>query len=69
MYSNQELGHYAVVARLRELLFVLFDDDELFPNAVGNLSIVRNGKMIGFINCLNGITVMEKFDDEAEVAL
>jgi hypothetical protein len=46
--------HAISVARLRELLQELHDDDELQPNLVYNLTIVRGKTYAGFIDLLDG---------------
>jgi hypothetical protein len=55
--------HAITVRRLRELLLELEDDDELVPNQVRNLAILRNDKYFGFINLLEGLTEVEKTTD------
>jgi len=44
--------HEISVAKLRELLAELLDDDILIPNVVCNLLISRSGSYIGYINLL-----------------
>lgn len=46
--SNKEFGKGVTVAKLKELLNQLLDDDILYPNAVGNLAVYRNGEHTGF---------------------
>lgn len=58
--------HEVSVAELREALDRLLPDDILFPNQVGNLTIMRNGAYWGFINLLRGINSpdrIEAFDE------
>lgn len=44
------LDKYISVGQLRECLSTLEEADRLFPNAVGNLSIIRGERQIGFID-------------------
>jgi hypothetical protein len=55
------MDHEITVARLKELLADLKDDDLLIPNAVRNLSIIRDEKEFGFIDLLAGCTGIEEF--------
>lgn len=38
------------VARLKEILSQLEDTDLLYPNRVGNLSVVRGDQQIGYVD-------------------
>lgn len=62
------MPHEITVAELAEVLTKLRPGDLLFPNQVGTLTIVREGRMIGFISLLLGKPMgerVEMFDDEA----
>ena len=41
---------WMTVAQLRSILDDLQNDDLLYPNRVGNLSVVRNAEQVGFID-------------------
>lgn len=38
------------VEKLKQILDQLQDTDELYPNRVGNLSVIRNEEQIGYID-------------------
>lgn len=54
---------HITVAKLRKLLAMLRDDDELVPNALGNLVIMRDGSYNGYIEIL--FERMEWHDEES----
>lgn len=49
VYGN-DIRHRLTVARLRELISDLRDDDELWPNDLLNLAITRAGEYIGYLD-------------------
>jgi hypothetical protein len=57
------MGHCITVGHLKRLLRKLEDSDLLVPNCVGNLTVARNGKVIGFIDLLDGAQSLELFED------
>lgn len=57
------MEHEISVAKLRELLAMLEDDDVLIPNAVANLKIVRGDRYVGFINLLKDLQGVEMHGD------
>jgi hypothetical protein len=59
------MEHSISVMDLINVLKLLLDDDELLPNQVGNLLIVRDKKNVGYINLLVDIPndeLIEFFD-------
>jgi hypothetical protein len=73
------VGHFVTVAKLRELLLELRDDDVLTPNRVenltvlrggereqtkGNFSVLKNSRYVGFIDLLNGDPHVELFEED-----
>lgn len=61
------MEHSISVKELMAVLALLPPDDILFPNRVANLSIERDGKLVGFIDLLAGIPHEDRlqiFDDE-----
>jgi len=56
---------WMTVERLKAILSEIEDEDLLIPNRVGNLSVVRNDKYIGFIDFNGGkLDLVEEDDDE-----
>lgn len=64
--TNYAPVHKITVSKLRSLLAQLRDDDELHPNAMGNLKVVRDGNYVGFIDLLVGMQSLELLDAPEE---
>ena len=58
-----DLQHRTTVAKLRSLLAQLQDSDVLIPNQVQNLSIVRDGEQIGFIELRHFHEAIELYEE------
>jgi len=58
------LGHEITVEKLRGILSQLRDDDLLLPNRVQNLTIIRGGCYIGFINLQKNLEEVEIFEEK-----
>lgn len=68
-HTGSDLSHCIFVGALRGLIRTLQDGDELHPNAVGNLTIVHNEIVVGYIDLLRGHGKVVMFDgDPNEVA-
>lgn len=57
-----DLSHQITVADLRAILDSLDGSDVLYPNRVGNLSILRNGSYTGVIDLLHSTPLSERLD-------
>ena len=51
MAIEPETGlHFITVQKLKDILNLLRDDDDIMPNGVYNLAVYRDNKWIGFID-------------------
>lgn len=59
MFDKRYMLRYIKVKDLKKLLYNLHDDNRLYPNQVGNLSIVKDdGKQIGYIDLTDEEIIM-----------
>lgn len=52
-------AHKITVAQLRRLLTELRDDDVLIPNQVANLTVIRYGRYVGYVDLLDPVQHVE----------
>jgi hypothetical protein len=54
------MDHSITVADLKSILEQLESNDVLIPNAVGNLAIIRNEEIIGYVDLAEWLSVGER---------
>jgi hypothetical protein len=63
---DEAMRHIISVKDLRDLLTQLRDDDELEPNTVANLRILRAGVSVGYIDLLKGQSAVNFWSDATD---